>query len=146
MEIHRTCVVFDEDQGFAGAVELANRMAPFLFRCPITGFNVQGWTAEAVENDDTEKYEAVPCLVCQQLHLVNPRPGKRSVRMTNRRLPWFSLSAIRLRMPDHCARPASFLPGKKGKSEFDRRTQCRGIPSSLALALLFRDCSPRLGK
>jgi hypothetical protein len=72
----RACIIFDEDQSFCRAVGLANRMVPFLFRCPNTGFNVQGWIAEAVENDDSEKYEAVTCLACQQLHLVNPTTGK----------------------------------------------------------------------
>ena len=51
-------------------------MTPFLFRCPNTGFNVQGWIAEAVENGDAERYESVSCLVCQQLHFVNPKTGK----------------------------------------------------------------------
>jgi hypothetical protein len=51
-------------------------MAPFPFRCPNTGLTVQGWIAEAVENNDGEKYESVNCLACQQLHLVNPRTGK----------------------------------------------------------------------
>ena len=43
---------------------------------PNTAFSVQGWSAQAVENDDSEKYEAVTCLACQQLHLVNPKTGK----------------------------------------------------------------------
>jgi hypothetical protein len=51
-------------------------MALFLFRCPNSGFNVQGWSAEAVEDGDGEHYEPVRCLVCQQLHLVNPKTGK----------------------------------------------------------------------
>jgi hypothetical protein len=51
-------------------------MTPFLFRCPNTGFSVQGWIAEAVENGDAERYESVNCLVCRQLHLVNPKTGK----------------------------------------------------------------------
>jgi hypothetical protein len=37
---------------------------------------VQGWIAEAVENGDVERYESVSCLVCRQLHLVNPKTGK----------------------------------------------------------------------
>ena len=51
-------------------------MASFLFRCPNTGLTVQGWIAEAVENNDGEKYESVNCLACQQLHLVNSKTGK----------------------------------------------------------------------
>jgi hypothetical protein len=51
-------------------------MAPFLFRCPNTGLNVQGWRAEAVEDGDAESYESVNCLACQQLHLVNSKTEK----------------------------------------------------------------------
>jgi len=52
-------------------------MAPFVFRCPTTGFFVQGWSADAVENnDDADKYLAVNCLVCQRVHLVNSKTGK----------------------------------------------------------------------
>jgi hypothetical protein len=51
-------------------------MGPFLFRCPNTGLNVQGWIAEAVENDDAGRYEAVTCLACQQLHWVHPKTGE----------------------------------------------------------------------
>jgi hypothetical protein len=53
-------------------------MAPFLFRCPNTGLNVQGWIAEAAENSDAERYEyeLVSCIACGQGHLVNPQTGK----------------------------------------------------------------------
>jgi hypothetical protein len=51
-------------------------MAPFLFRCPNTSLNVQGWTAEAAENSDAERYELVSCVACGQGHLVNPQTGK----------------------------------------------------------------------
>ena len=48
----------------------------FLFRCPHTGFNVQGWTAEdhAALADDV--YESVTCTACARMHLVNPKTGK----------------------------------------------------------------------
>jgi hypothetical protein len=51
-------------------------MAPFLFRCPNTGLNVQGWVAEDAENSDGESYETVTCLACGQAHLVNRNTGK----------------------------------------------------------------------
>jgi len=30
-------------------------MPPFLFRCPITGYRVQGFTAEEVSDDDYQQ-------------------------------------------------------------------------------------------
>jgi len=50
-------------------------MAPFLYRCPITGYQVQGFIAEDV-SDEAEGYKAITCLACQQTHLVNPTTGK----------------------------------------------------------------------
>jgi hypothetical protein len=38
------------------------------------GLQVQGWAAEDVSND--EQYEAIVCMACRQLHLVNPATGK----------------------------------------------------------------------
>jgi hypothetical protein len=37
---------------------------------------VQGWSADAVENDDADKYSAVDCLICRRVHLVNLKSGK----------------------------------------------------------------------
>ena len=49
-------------------------MARFLYRCPKTGLQVQGWIA-----DDPEKgegfYEAVTCTACNSVHLVDPENG-----------------------------------------------------------------------
>ena len=42
-------------------------MPPFLFRCPNTGYRIQGFVAE----DASGHTEA-----CQQVHLVNPTTGK----------------------------------------------------------------------
>ena len=51
-------------------------MPTFLYRCPNTGLRVQGWIA----NDPTERgedsFEAVTCLACGRVHLVNPQTGK----------------------------------------------------------------------
>jgi hypothetical protein len=50
-------------------------MPPFVYRCPNTGLNVEGWVADnPVDRDDT--YEAIPCTICTRLHLVNPKSGK----------------------------------------------------------------------
>ena len=48
---------------------------PYLFRCPNTGYRVQGFIAEDV-SDDLEGYKAITCLACQRTHLVNPTTGK----------------------------------------------------------------------
>jgi hypothetical protein len=49
-------------------------MVAFLYRCPITGEQVQGWTE--LDCSDTNEYEIVHCLACQQIHLINPATGK----------------------------------------------------------------------
>ena len=50
-------------------------MAPFLYRCPITGLNVQGWVADdPTENEDT--YEPITCTACTRMHFVNPKTTK----------------------------------------------------------------------
>jgi len=49
-------------------------MTPFLYRCPNTGYQVQGFVAE--ESNDPENYQTVTCLACQRVHLVNPTTGK----------------------------------------------------------------------
>jgi len=51
-------------------------MAVFLFRCPNTGFQVQGWVADNGAGNGSETYEAIKCFACQQLHFVNPKTGK----------------------------------------------------------------------
>ena len=52
-----------------------NRVAPFLYRCPNTGYRVQGFIAEDT-SDDSGTYHAVLCLACQQVHVVNPKTGR----------------------------------------------------------------------
>jgi hypothetical protein len=53
-------------------------MPPFIFRCPNTGFRVQGFAAD---NDESERagddiFVGVTCLACGSAHLVNPKTGK----------------------------------------------------------------------
>src|SRR6516162_6444251 len=51
------------------------KMAAFIFRCPHTKLRVQGFvTNEITENTNT--YEPETCIMCQQLHHVNPFTGK----------------------------------------------------------------------
>jgi hypothetical protein len=51
-------------------------MAPFLYRCPNTGLNVQGWFADDASGDDDEAYETVTCLACTRTHLIKRSTGK----------------------------------------------------------------------
>jgi hypothetical protein len=50
-------------------------MAPLTYRCPHTGYHVQ-WLAEEVLGLETETYQPVNCIVCQQIHYVNPATGR----------------------------------------------------------------------
>ena len=47
----------------------------FLYRCPNTGQNVQGWSADEVTDDD-DTYQSVECVACTRVHLVNVETGK----------------------------------------------------------------------
>jgi hypothetical protein len=50
-------------------------MAPFLYRCPTTGYQVQGWSADDT-SENGNAYETLACLACGQVHLVNPSTGR----------------------------------------------------------------------
>ena len=49
-------------------------MRPFLYRCPNTRRQVQGFSA--VDPESPGDYEAITCLACAQVHFVNPASGK----------------------------------------------------------------------
>jgi hypothetical protein len=49
-------------------------MAPFLYICPNTGFRVQAYAPEQT-SDGEDTYQAIKCLMCTQLHLVNLTTG-----------------------------------------------------------------------
>jgi hypothetical protein len=48
----------------ASAIMQSKAGHPFIYRCPTTGLNVQGLAED--------HYQAVQCLACQGVHLVNP--------------------------------------------------------------------------
>ena len=50
-------------------------MATFVFRCPNKNLHVQGWTIEAVTDDDAA-YVPIQCVACGQIHYVNPATGR----------------------------------------------------------------------
>ena len=50
-------------------------MAAFVYRCPNTRVRIQALAAEAI-TDDAYTYQPVACVMCKQVHLVNPFTGK----------------------------------------------------------------------
>jgi len=50
-------------------------MRPFLFRCPVTGLQVQGWASEG-KIDDPDAFVTVACTACLQAHFVNAATGR----------------------------------------------------------------------
>jgi hypothetical protein len=51
-------------------------MATFVYRCPNTGFKVQGWVADDPSEGGGETYAAIPCTICTRIHLIDPKTGK----------------------------------------------------------------------
>jgi hypothetical protein len=50
---------------------------PFLYRCPVTGYKVQGLIADnPSEEKNGHTYEPVTCIACQHIHMVDPKTGK----------------------------------------------------------------------
>ena len=50
--------------------------AGFVYRCPNTGLNVQGWIESEPADGEADLYEAVTCTACARVHLVNPKTGR----------------------------------------------------------------------
>jgi hypothetical protein len=50
-------------------------VANIVFRCPATGFNVQQELDDDPDISENE-YEAIKCLACTGLHLINRKTGK----------------------------------------------------------------------
>ena len=50
-------------------------MTTVLYRCPNTGFRVQGYTDEEIPAD-RNAYVPVACLACKSMHLVNQKTGE----------------------------------------------------------------------
>jgi hypothetical protein len=47
----------------------------FLYRCPTTGYKVQGLVADKAPSTRDTVYEMVTCSVCNGVHLVDPNSG-----------------------------------------------------------------------
>jgi hypothetical protein len=54
--------------------DYSDKMAAFVYRCPATGLNVQGFFSDEVPAK--EIYEPVTCTACTRVHLVNRSTGK----------------------------------------------------------------------
>ena len=51
-------------------------MAIFIFRCPKTDRNVQGWIAAEDVPEDGNTYTPVQCTACRRVHRVNLLTGR----------------------------------------------------------------------
>jgi hypothetical protein len=51
-------------------------MATFVYRCPTTGMNVQGWLADDPSEHEGEVYETITCVACTRVHLINRSAGR----------------------------------------------------------------------
>jgi hypothetical protein len=47
----------------------------YLFRCPVTGSDVQGFLIEQAPSVDPDSCMSVTCLTCGHMHLVNFKTG-----------------------------------------------------------------------
>ena len=48
----------------------------FVYRCPNTSLNVQGRIDGELTDHEADCYEAVTCMACTRVHLVNPKTGR----------------------------------------------------------------------
>lgn len=62
-------------------------MHSFVFRCPLTGYNVQGRVDVAIHDLPERSYHATDCAACRSVHLINPRTGKLMSEETTRQKP-----------------------------------------------------------
>ncbi len=51
-------------------------MRRFLFRCPNSGFTVEGVAPDEAFDPDEEFWVEMECHVCGKTHFVNPRSGQ----------------------------------------------------------------------
>jgi hypothetical protein len=51
-------------------------MRTFIYRCPRTALNVQGWFADEASANEDKTYATVTCLACTGVHLINRSTGK----------------------------------------------------------------------
>jgi len=64
----------DPDQGAAASGRPCKNVRNFIFRCPVTGLNVQG--TQLGTEAEQGPYTTQKCLACGGVHLVNAHSGK----------------------------------------------------------------------
>ena len=65
---------FDLNQFISETSADAFSMPLFIYRCPTTGYRVQGFSADDT-SEDRHVYEPMTCPVCHKVHHVNPATG-----------------------------------------------------------------------
>ena len=50
-------------------------MPAILYTCPVTSDRVSGWVVADPASRD-EHFEAVECIACRRMHLIDPKTGK----------------------------------------------------------------------
>jgi hypothetical protein len=48
---------------------------PIVFKCPVTGMNVQHWLADVPENEK-DRHSPVVCLACTKTHFIHNSTGQ----------------------------------------------------------------------
>jgi hypothetical protein len=51
-------------------------MESVIFRCPVTGQNVQAWIAQEIPKGGNNDFVSVECGACRRPHFVNPTTGR----------------------------------------------------------------------
>ncbi len=60
-------------------------MPPFIYRCPYTGYRVQGWGPDDDKSEGADDvFVDVTCLVCGLVHFVNPKWARRRAKTASR--------------------------------------------------------------
>jgi hypothetical protein len=50
-------------------------MTDIVFKCPVTGMNVQHWLAD-VPDDEKDRHSSVVCLACTKTHFIHNSTGQ----------------------------------------------------------------------
>ena len=66
----------DADQSLVSADGAVDYNGPFNYRCHNTGLRIQALAAAEEIAEDADRYEPVTCVMCRQVHLMNPWTGK----------------------------------------------------------------------
>jgi hypothetical protein len=69
-------------------------MPSVMFRCPNTGYRVQGWFADDVSEDGDNTYRSLTCIACQGVHLVSLRGKVLGISDESSQEPPVTLCAI----------------------------------------------------